>query len=135
MVPRPFGARIVTLGLEKFSLDVGNNTFEARCVAKFATVLVLPLNLHVEIVAVEHCVLNLFGKLVPGCGQFEFQFGGQAVHHSGHVGVNLAGRCRPGQQNTIGNRIVWVTNDQFNISTHLGAETPAILAGAEWGVE
>ena len=111
MVPRPLRARVVALGLEQFSLDVGDNTFEACRVAKFATVLILPLDLHVEIVAVEHCGLNLFGKLVPGCGQFEFQFGGQTVHHSGHVGVNFAGRCRPGQQNTIGNRLVWVTND------------------------
>ena len=135
VVTSPFRSGIVALCLEQFSFDIGDDAFEARGVAKLAAIFVLPLHLNVKVVSIKNCLLNLFIEFVPRCAEFEFEFGGESLHHAGHVWVELALWCRPGKQYSIGNRIVWVAENEVWICALLCAETAALWTSAKWSIE
>ena len=111
MVSRPLGSGVVALGFKQFALNISDNSLEAGGVTQFSTVLVLPLHLHVEVVSEQHGLLNFLGQFAPGSRELELEFGGESGHHASHVRVDLALRCRPRQQNTIGNRVVGVADN------------------------
>ncbi|MDQ0742922.1 hypothetical protein QFZ62_000230 [Clavibacter sp. B3I6] len=126
---------VVRLRLRELALDVGHDALEAGRVGHLSAVAVLPLDLHLEVVAAEDRLADLLRQLPPGGGERELEVAGEAGQELLVVLEQALALRGPRQDDAVGDAQRLVADEELLVDRHARAEAGALGAGAERRVE
>ena len=126
---RPLG-----VGLGVPALDERHDTLESRGVGTVPAVTVAVLDVDLVVLAVQDRLARPVRQGVPRLVQRELQVLAQRGQHPQEV-LGRARSLSPGRDGALADRQVLVGDQQVGVDLQLGAQTAALGAGAERGVE